>query len=284
MEFKLDENTTGSILATFKHMVRLNYNAIEAIEMDEALSVTSIHHLHAAKFCTQQMNRMCNIIECLISSDSDITEHRLENFEIANLLKEINDKFRSSLSGYISVNTELSIKLKDCTSILIDKSRFEIMFLNLLYCCLKKRPVGKPVQLKISLSVTENKDFFVFHIRDNSQTLSPDIISGLQSTPSPSFENINDWSSATLISLSLRVAHKTVHRMGGSIVYTPLKSGNRFDISLPKFVEAKTYSLCAPVPYIPTHSYFNETFADIKLEYVLQKLINSLEGTDGFEL
>lgn len=286
MSFKFEESLASSMLSSFKQMACLSYNSIGALELNESLSVFGQNHLNTLKFCTLQINRLCNTLSFLMDTDTHAEKQLVETFEIENLIHVITDNFSQTVSSYSPVSAEYRLNLKKTLSIVLNKTKFELIFLNLLYCCLKKRPGSKPVPLKLWIYVTENKDNIVFHIRDNNDCkLNPEIVHGAFSELSSIPNGIDDTSFDTLISLSLHVVQKSAKQINASISYVPLKSGNRFDISLPKAKSSTTnYLMRSPVPYIPTYRFYNETFADIRLEAVLQKIVNNFEGWEDFLL
>ena len=275
MSSDFDNNTLMSAISYFKHVTRLGNDSLEFLEINESLSVFGMRHVNLLKHSLFQMNRMFNVIEYLASADSSWEEQKIETFDIERLLDEIVNRFYLTVSDYTEVNIDWQATLKGSYSIDINKSKFELAILNLLYCCLKKNPDIKSRPLKIHISATENKERIVFHVRDNKKPLSQDIIDSINDLSVPSLEEISDQSFKTLVSLSLRVAYKSVREMGGELTYTPLKSGNRFDISLPKFVPQARMSFRSPSHYTPTYSYYNEVFADVILEEVI-KTINEL--------
>ncbi|MBR5155689.1 MAG: HAMP domain-containing histidine kinase [Clostridia bacterium] len=285
MNFNFNTNVFNSVISTFKHMIYQSYNSLQIVECSEHLSAIERKHLSASMLCTLHMSRICNVVDYLLNSEDDSREQTLESFEIENLIEEIVCRFESAVSNYSPVSIDLSTKLKDTNSILLSKSHFELVILNLLYCCVKTKPDGNPIPVKISISVTENKNDIVFHIRDNNKSLDIEEINTAFWDSASSFESIDGWSFATLIALSLRVAQKSTKEMNGSLIYTPLKHGNRYDIHLPKLVNTPTYMMCSPVPYVPTYSYYNEFFADLKLEHILRKIISCFEEeTEGINL
>ena len=282
MNLNFDETLAASVFSSFKNMSRLSYNSVCSLEANESLSVSGQSHLNALKFCALQTNRLCNVANFLMQPDNSDDEQRLETFEIENLLQEITNRFCSTVSAYSPVVATCHVNLKNTISIIVNKSRFELVFLNLLYCCLKKRPGSKASPLKLSIYVTENAESVIFHIRDNSPNLSPEIISNAFSEGNLPLNDFSDQSFTTLVSLSLRVAQKAAKQLNAHINYTPLKTGNRFDLSLPKFVPAAKNKFYSLVPYIPTYRYYDETFADIQLEFYLQKIIDSFDGLEDF--
>ena len=278
MALQLDENFLTSMISTLKDVACLSYNSIGALEMNENLSVVGQNHLNALKFCTLQTNRLCNVLNFLMNSNPDDDEQILENFEVENLINEIINRFTQSVSAYSPVSAEAHINLKDTISIILNKAKFELIFLNILYCCIKKTPGSKTVPLKLSIYVTENKDNIVFHIHSIGTSLTNEFVDNVLFGPGPLPGDISDNSFATLISISLNVAQKAAKQIGGRVSHTALKRGNRFDIYLPKFQNKLSgYSVYSTVPYIPTYRYYNEIFADIRLEALLQNIVDELE-------
>lgn len=282
MGLNFDENITASMISTFKNMALLSYNSAISIEIEESLSVNGQKNINTLKLCAVQTNRLCNMLSFLMNPETSDND-RLESFEIENLLSEIASNFSKTVAAYSPVITECSVQSKRPLSILIKKTKFELIILNILYCLLKIRPERKNAPLKILISATENKNSIIFHIKDNGNPLSPEIIeaafSDLVSLP----RDINDRSFATMVSLSIKVALKSAKQLSGSLEYKPLKSGNRFDITLPKEAPEATNSFRSPVRYIPTPYYYDETFADITLEAILQKVVDNLEDLEIFK-
>ncbi len=277
MGFIIDESTVSSVIASFKSMIHSNYASIEALQQKERFSVLGINHLNSLKFSTLQMSRLCNMIEFLINSDKRLDHKDPQNFDVLYMLQDILDIFNSSISGCMDVSATLSVNLKDNFTLFVDKSKFELIILNLLYCCIKKRPDHKHIPVKIQVSVTENKDNFVFHIKDNQPPLDYDIIDSISTNALPDFDVLTEQSFATLVSLSLRVAHKSATQLNGTVVCKPLKNGNKFDFYIPKFAKVPVLSVNSIAPYIPTHHYYSETFAEIKLEHLLEEICKNLE-------
>ena len=283
MTLIFDENITFSMMYTFKNMSRLVYHSAISIEMEESLSVNGQRNVNTLKLCAFQTNRLCNMLSFLTQRDT-ADDDRLESFELENMLEEIAARFSKTVAAYSPVEVECRISSKQPLSILVKKTKFELIILNILYCLLKSRPEKKKAPLKILISVTENKDNIVFHIKDNSNPINPEIIDAAFSDSVYLPRDIDDRSFATMVALPIQVARKSADHMSGSIEYTPLKSGNRFDIILPKEVPESANLFHSTVPYIPTSRYYDETFADISLEAVLQKVVDKFEDLEIFKL
>ncbi|MBQ9737234.1 MAG: HAMP domain-containing histidine kinase [Clostridia bacterium] len=279
MRFNFDKNTLYSLIAYFKHMIYLNYTAIQEIELRESLSTVSAHHLQAAKFCDLQLNRMCNIFEYLMDDEPDVDKKKLQSFEVGDLVDEIASQFSSATSGVRPLSVEVKTKIQDGAVIMIDKLKFELIVLNILYCCVKERVHKKNDNVKITISVSETKDKVVFTIRDNNPALVSEPADDVFAMPAMFEEGNATLQAETLMRFSLNVALKSVQQMKGELLYTPLKGGNRFVVRLPKAQES-LHRASSPAIYVPTYSYYNELFADIRLERILEKIIQEF-GNEG---
>ncbi len=280
MNFDFNVNVLNSVFSTFKHMLSQSYEVQEVVGACEGLSAVAHRHLSASMLYNRHMHRICNVVDYLINSDTKPQEQSLQSFEVKNLISEILRSFEETVASYSPVTIDLSVNLKGTSSILLSKSHFELVILNLLYCCIKTKPDRKSTPVKISISVTENKNNIVFHIRDNNKCINMDEVNASLGDSPLFFKDTEACAFATLIALSLRVAQKSAEEMNGSFVHTPLKHGNRYDIHLPKLVNAPTYMLCSPVPYVPTYAYYTEFFADLKLEAILKKVISCFDEED----
>lgn len=227
--------------------------------------------------------------EYLTDGDLSFKEDNLMQFEVENLANEVANRFERTISGYLPVKTNVKIALKNDFSIALDKTGFELAVLNLLYCILKTNTTLKAKPILVTIYVTENKNNIIFHIRDNSSPINPSIIDKAFSTKNLAGNTLDDCSYTDLIELSLRVAQKAVIQMQGTLTHVPLKSGNRFDVSLPKFPKTsptnpETYLLHSTTRYIPTSFRYAQTFADICLEGLLSKVIDSFGSLEDLLL
>ncbi len=280
MEFNLDRENIGPIIAYFKHMIYLNHSAIETIEITESLSPISAQQLQAAKACSLQMNRMCNTFEYLIKDDENKDRSVLQNFEVKSLMEDVISQFSSTISGVRSVNIDFKTELSENEVIMLDKSKFELIILNILYCLIRDDLDKAKKIFKISISLTEskNKDRVIFTIRDNGAPLFEEE----EEKPKLGYGQADSkrFSVETVKKFSLSVAQKSAKQMDGEVVYTSLKGGNRFVVSLPKMQDAP-YRVSSISLYVPTYSYYNELFADIKLERILERIIKEFGGEEA---
>lgn len=278
MAFKFDETLFASVVSSLKNMSFLSAQSLIEIETNESLSVSGQKHLNSIRLCNFQANRICNMMDFLMDSDTDDAENRIENFEIEDILANLLDTFCRTISAYTPVTSKYTINLRNNTSILLDKSRFELIFLNLLYCCIKKRNSRKTSGLSLSVSVTENKDDVIFHIRDNGNNLNPKVIDDVFSMTRSKSKALMNASSDSLILMSLKVAYKSAFEMGAKLSYTPLKSGNRFDISIPKAPVRANIRVCSPKVYRHDGQLCREILASIILEENPEELFAVWKG------
>lgn len=280
MEFNLDRESIGPLIAYFKHMIYLNHSAIEAIEIAESLSPMSAQQLQAAKTCSLQMNRLCNTFEYLIKDDENKEKKVPQNFEVKSLVEDVISQFLSTISGVRSVEIDLDAELSENEVIMLDKSRFELVILNILYCLIRDDFDKTKKTFKISISLSENKtkDRVIFTIRDKAEPLFKEKEEKLK------LGYLGDedkrLSADAVKRFSLSVAKKSANQMDGEVVYTALKGGNRFVVSLPK-MQSTPCRVSSISIYVPTYSYYNELFADIKLERILERIIKELGGEEA---
>ena len=214
-----------------------------------------------------------------MDDESDVDKKKLQSFEVADLVDQIASQFSSAVSGVRALSVEVKTKIQDGAVIMIDKLKFELIMLNILYCCIKERARKKNDNVKITISVSETKDKVVFTIRDNNPALVSEQAEDVFAVPTTFEEGNATLQAETLMRFSLNVALKSVQQMKGELLYSPLKGGNRFVVKLPKSQEV-LYRANSPAIYVPTYSYYNEIFADIRLERILEKIIEEF-GNEG---
>ncbi len=264
-----DLNAVFSMLAVFQQMAHHSYDAFKQIEQITPLSPAGRRALSAGKQSAMHTNRICNIYNYLFDTSSGVDIKKLESFEIKTMMKEIIFRFENIVSTFNNVSVSFKSNLEEDSLITISKTHFELIILNLLYCAVKNSPEAAPRSVKISISVTENKEHIIFRISDDNQYPDGCDIQRLLSDAPYCFGEIDINSPSGMIGMSVKVVQKSVLEMNGKLTYTQLKNGNRFDVHLPKDVRVPTYTMCSPVRYTPSFNYFNEIFADLRLEYIL---------------
>lgn len=274
MDKNFDSQFMRSIFPTYKNYLFLSYSLLQKV-LYRDLPHDVLETLCSVQFCLSHMNRMNNLFE-YITSDSAKGKITLnENFDSENILTEFTNVFEKTVADYVDVSISCSSKLTSAVPIVINKARFELLFLNILYCSVQSIDSANSSKAKISLYLTETKNNIVFHIRDNCRNMNREIVDCVFSKkPLPSFD---DSSADAVIAFSLEGALRSAHDQNYKLSYKALKSGNRYDISIPKFHPVSEKTARSLSPYIPTALFFEETFADIKLERILREQLSKGE-------
>ena len=82
--------------------------------------------------------------------------------------------------------------------------------------------------------------------------------------------------------MSLQAAQIFTEQMDGNIVHTTLKTGNRYDIYLPKHREGMV-RMQSITKYTPNESYFKEIFSDFMLKENHEKVVDAFDCFDGIK-
>ncbi|MBE7023944.1 MAG: sensor histidine kinase [Ruminococcaceae bacterium] len=256
-----------TMLATFKNLVSISHESLYSILLKYSLPPEASTKLRTADLCNFQINRMCNIVEYLISPDCTLFTEEPKSFDAFELFSEITKSFSETVSKYITIKTECYSKLSKPMPFMVNKMRFELMLLNLFYCCLNASEPDKNHNLKLTLYVTETKNSLIFHLRDNCKAVNPSIIENVFSKNQTLFTNGNTYED--LVALSLSAARKASSEMNGKLTYKSLKNGNRYDITVSKDTDINTKLVKAPSKYEPTTKIYEEIFAYLEFEYQL---------------
>ena len=248
-----------AMIATFKNLVSISHQSLEDIKKSFDMPPAIFRKVHAADICNFQMNKMCNLLEYIFKSRGVFGT--VEDFDSFDLLSGLTDAFIKTVSGYVEISAVCYSKLLRPVPMRIDKTKFEFTFLNLLYICLRSAENHNYKGAKLTLYLTETKDSLVFHLRDNCHNINPQIV---QSTlfGDDSFIPTFDDPVESIMALSLKAALYSVRELDGTLAYKALKSGNRYDITLPKFSWSSTHIARSPARYLYTPSLYEEIFAD----------------------
>lgn len=272
-----------SALTNIKHMIHIAHNSLLPVEEDTNLSPEHHNLVVSARMCLIQMNRIINLSNFLANADNIACKKEFQLFEIKNLIEEITNVFYNTLIRYVPIDIKLSFNLKETTAIIIDPTRFELAVLNLLYCSLKMRNSGKADPVKLNITVSELQDNVVLRIKDNSKPVPVDELPDAFLLSRPNSSIFSEWSQTSLLALSLKAARTATEQMDGQLLHSTLKSGNRFDIYLPR-QRKLVLPLQSITKYSTTKSYVNEIAASIIIEDKLYELVDILNFVDDIKL
>lgn len=250
-----------SFVATISQFAFCCHDAIEKVQTTANLPLFCYEQLASANLCTIHANRICNIFEHILSQENSSLTQKLQSFDPENILSGIAKTLTDTVANSISLKIDFSADSICDFPVTVNQAKFEFAFLNLLYCSIRSGEHSSHKTTKINLSVKELKDHFQFHIKDNGNLINPLITENFYAgnPPLSGFISPRD----TLISFSLDVADKIIFDMDGKFSYKALKSGNRYDIILPKFPKDLPKSANSPAVYIPTIRVYKEIFGDI---------------------
>lgn len=249
-----------TMIATFKNLVSVSHQALEDIKNHFDMPPAIFRKLHAADICNFQINKICNLLEYIFKSRDSINP--VEDFDPFDLLSEITNTFAQTVAGYVDISTDCYSKLLRPVPMQIDKTKFEFMFLNLLYICLRSAESYNFRGAKFTLYITETQNSLIFHLRDNCRNINSKII---QAALFDEDDYVMPFADPvdSIIALSLKAALYSAQELNGTLSYKALKSGNRYDISLPKSVQEHSRKAKSLARYIPTYSLYEEIFADL---------------------
>lgn len=261
-EFSLIGTLTANILSN----LFVAYTSLEHLRINENLSPSGLLNIKTAELCNKRMNLICRLIDYIVSEDGIPASMNTDCFDCIQLFSAIKDAFNQTVAGYSTVSTGFEKKLDRSYSVQVNKTVFETIVLSLLYCCMKAFEDTNTDKGKITFSVGATKDNIVFHIRTN--TISPDskLIEEFLTSNEHHYTDI--YAPSAVLALTLEVASAFIRRAKGRLSFTTLKSGNRYDIYLPKYTSAPKNVLLSPIHYFPALKNYEEFFAEFKLAYL----------------
>ena len=273
------------LVATFMQLIYSSNDALQILEQDKNLSVPSMECVKILRKAFMRMNGTCKTAWYILEKRLFSTDINLESYAIDTVFEGLIETFESTVREHYSPEITYKSKLPVAFPMLIDKRTFEFIIFSLLFCCLKNTSAKKDNNLKISIYATEDTEHNVFHIKDNNECLSDDIIdtafSGDKIVPDAP---PNCMSFDGIITLTLKMAIKAVERLEGKLEYAPLKHGNRFDVYLPNYRNANITSVHAPSRYVPSRDICAEIFTNVTVMDSLQKVIDAFEKDAGEEI
>ncbi len=266
-------------LSSFRQAIYTCHNSLDRIS-GKNFSVSDYQHYKAVQLGLFHMNRICSSAEYLLTHESYSGRQIYHSYNIDELLEQISSSFCSTVSEYFPVSVKHYTRLDHSFAIQTDEYKLELAILQILYCFLKNTSIESFDPIKITFYATETKSSIVFHIRDNSTPLTPSVVTALNSDDNSVLFASDELSFNAVMAQSVAVAKKAVDELSGKLLYSPLKSGNRFDIVLPKQPARAQFGMASTVPFIPNLALYTATFA----EFILPFILNNIPGNETEDL
>lgn len=266
-----DWSLIKTLFAGFPSRLFLAHTALEHIKLTESLSPSGLVDLQTIDLCHLHMNRLYKFIDYLTDGKDHSCSYETNSFDAEDLISGITSAFIKTISSYSSISTTFTSNLKSPHPVLVNQSKFETVILNILYSCLNENDFSKNAKTKLTLSLNETKNNIIFRIQTNSTNPDSELIH--KTFSSGNFRNETLYTQNTVLALSLEIASKYVKEASGKLSFKALKSGNRYDISIPKFPKCTSNTMASSQIYIPTFERFEETFA----EFMLLSTLHSIE-------
>ena len=261
-----DLSAIRTLCASFSGRLLLAHTTLEQVRLNENLSPAGLLNVKTLDLCHHHMNHICQFIEHIAEGNEPDTPYDTISYDSEQLLSGITEAFTKTISGYSSVTPIFASKLKTPCPVLVNKTNFETIILNLLYSCLKINDLSDNRKNQITLSVSDTKKNIIFHIRTNSTITSSELLEDIVLFYNDDEEEL--FSRDASLALALEIADKFISEANGTLSFKPLKSGTRYDISLPKLPDIDQSVMCSSGHYTPSYKLFEETFAEFKLNFL----------------
>lgn len=246
---------------SIRNSARMCYSEIECLQFEENLTPSGMAHLQSAKLCTFFINRIICLMDIWFGSTHFFRDSPSEELDLESIIEGMGEHIIGLLPT-AQPKIKYSPKPAEGATVYTERSRLEFILLNILYCCARNEHLSS--RLGITFGVTEKQKDVVFHIHDNCKNLEPCISDDPIAELNRKIDDLTPNMAAML--LSMAIAEKTLREIGGRLEYTPLKSGNKFDIYVPRKVRDSKEHLSTPTIYKPNFSLFRQMLADVIAE------------------
>lgn len=260
MQKTFEVDNFNMLINSIKQYVRLCHTSIESLQTTESLSVDGFAALQSAKKSILQINRIANLFEYLLMFDDFDHDYISESFDINEMTSEMVRSLNKRMLSHLNAEMRFSTKIQRHMLIQINRTKFELLIFNILYCCIKNNILTSMPPTKISLYLTEDRKFYIFHIRSNGISMPTKLIERILNNTEP-IQTFDSSSSPS--ALGLAIAKKLIDSAGGRIKFSALKSSCRFDIYFPQKPAGRNISMRSPSVYRMDAALANETFSDL---------------------
>jgi two-component system, NtrC family, sensor histidine kinase KinB len=224
---RLDEVKTG-LISTVSHELKTPLTSIRLalhVLLNEKLGPLSPQQMELLATARQDSDRLHRVIEDLLDisrMESGSTEMQFEPVNVQDLVLQVTDKLRSAFSDQkITLHLEVA---PEVPRVLIDPTRFQLVFDNLLSNALKYTGTGG----EVSITARPENGMVCFTVEDTGSSIAPEYLPRI-------FEKFFrvPGQAASGSGLGLTIAKEIVEAHGGTIIAaSELGKGSKFTFTV----------------------------------------------------
>lgn len=247
-----------------KHHTRMCNSIISEIQETEHLSVDGFSKLNQTKYASLHISRATNMLEQLIGLGRNTGDLRFETFNIRQLTANMSQTIENTLSSIVNLSILCTYKLKKSSeTIIVDRTRLELIIFNILYYCLNSPVIDITNQYTMELNISETPEDYIFRIKNIDappleNLFDKIILSGSDEMPDHSF-------TAKLNTVSLLVAKRLAEDANYKINYKRYNGSNHYNLTIPKLNERSAAN--GAIIYQTNTYMLEETFSDLFLKF-----------------
>ena len=232
--YSLDNNITISIFNSIRKLINKCNYSLDFVKLNENLSVSALEEINNIELNLLHINHTSRLISFMLSGENAFHAITYDEYNADQLIDGICKSF-TPLSDILHISVTRGKNKLSLNSLIMNKTNFEFITYNLIYCGIAAYKRSDTKQFNITLSITETENKNVLHMRSNRRLLSPDIA----------------------------VLFKAINSSNANCSYNQLKSGCRIDISFPKYYETVKGVFKSGDYYSPNVPLAVGTFADL---------------------
>lgn len=258
--YSLDNNITISIFNSIRKLINKCNYSLDFVKLNENLSVSALEEINNIELNLLHINHTSRLISFMLSGENAFHAITYDEYNADQLIDGICKSF-TPLSDILHISVTRGKNKLSLNSLIMNKTNFEFITYNLIYCGIAAYKRSDTKQFNITLSITETENKNVLHMRSNRRLLSPDIIEILNK------KNAGIKLTSKIVNnpadLSFAVLFKAINSSNANCSYNQLKSGCRIDISFPKYYETVKGVFKSGDYYSPNVPLAVGTFADL---------------------
>lgn len=248
----MESHEIRNLLNALRYLVHMCMDSVEAVSGGERLSLDGHKEIRSLRAHILQINKMIYNFDYLSSKSCERSELHFESFSWSEFADSLSDLFKYTITVYSPPALSFTDSFNTDESFLSDRTRLDILLLNALYFLSAQYNSQNSKKAKITLHLGQNDKYFILHIRNNSTPLKDESerINSILHGQELIIPEISPGSRNTKIAVFSM--HKAASELGCEIKFSALKSGNKFELFIPKNVEINKYVLSSQKRYLPS--------------------------------
>lgn len=255
-------STVNSIFNSIEQLAQLCLDSVETVMLGEDLSVNGLKDLNFAKMQVLNIKKIIRSYKFISAPSCTPEDMQYDSFCWSDFSQEVLSAVEAVFPSYRIPSFSFTSSFNTDQTFLTNRRRFDILVYNILYILIISLKTEDELRAtRITFHLAEDKDNFILHIRNNKKALDSEFVNKILSDSKNLVPDIHFDKES--IDSELAAISKSAGELKLKVKFSPLKSGDKFEVYIPKSTSLPITSMKSPQTYVSDRLTVAEIFSDL---------------------